>query len=167
MDYKYNPYGTHFPLLKYVTEHTTGDIVECGVGTYSTNFLHNHCVNFKRLLLSLDNDDNWLNQYKHLYHTYHKLLFTSDWQENSLLNNHWSIAFIDQNPALQRKETIKQLINNVDYFIVHDIENEEGYKWSEILGLFKYKFLYNKLSPNTILLSNKDILDITEEKLEY
>lgn len=161
-----NPvYGTHINILKYIISKTEGSVVECGVGEYSTHFLHDYCKNHNRYLLSLDNDGNWLNRYTHYTTNLHKIEFTPDWQHKELLENKWNVAFIDQNPGLQRIATIKQIINNVDYFVIHDIENEDVYHWSEIHDLFKYKFIFNKLQPQTAVYSNIGLLDIESANL--
>ena len=53
-------YGTHLPCLIKAMEKTTGDVLEMGMGIFSTPYLHYQCILTNRRLTSYENDKSWL-----------------------------------------------------------------------------------------------------------
>lgn len=134
----WDPYATHQPVLYEMALRTTGPIIEFGCGNGSTDLLHELCKKDGRLLISIDDDAEWLNQFSQKYadDTWHKFFFVpGKTKENNddptrwinFLETHhhittmnFDLCFIDQNPWLARVETIKKMIQVSKYIILHD-----------------------------------------------
>ena len=72
-------------------------------------------------------------------------------------NAKFAIALVDAHPAELRQIFINNMKNNVDYFIVHDTENPEPYKY-DFTG-FKHVLEFKHANPQTSVLSNLDVID--------
>jgi hypothetical protein len=140
-----NPYATHQHVLKAIVQKTTGPIIEFGSGDGSTDVLHEMCKKNKRLLITLDDDLNWLDRYRRKYlgdgynlenTGWHKIIFVpgkkkggnpAHWvkffESFKLLQTvNFDVCFIDQAPWLARFETVKLLKDKAHYIIVHDCD---------------------------------------------
>ena len=133
-----NRYQTHQPHLKeYVlkTQMDNKPIIEFGSGDYSTNMLHEMCKESNRLLITIDDNEEWLSRYRHLENDNHKFYLVDklhddpleNWitfldTQTDLLNNDYGIVFVDQDPQKARYETIKRYKNICDYLILHDCD---------------------------------------------
>jgi hypothetical protein len=132
-----DPYATHQPILYEIATNTTGPIIEFGCGNGSTDLLHEICEKDQRVLISVDDNLEWLNKYKEKYKNnseWHKFYFVPG-KKDETSPDHWitflqnfellkatlfSVCFIDQSPWLGRYETLKVLKNISEYVIVHD-----------------------------------------------
>jgi len=158
-------YATHLgPLIACVNK-TSGDVLELGVGLFSTPYLHYVCTGSKRNLLSLENDKGWLRHFKSstfmhfLYENeYHKLELVDNYEKSPLIDKEWDVALVDQTPDLSRKETVKVLANKAKYIIIHDSNDDRHsrnvYRYSEIYPLFKYIRVWDKDDRHATVLSN-------------
>ena len=147
--YKTNPYATHQPILYEIAINTTGPIIEFGCGDGSTDLLHDICKKNNRILISIDNDLNWLDRYKNKYlgdgylpdnSGWHKILFVPG-KINDSDPQHWidfldscellkeysfDLCFIDQSPGMARTETIVRFKDKARYIILHDCDMYAG-----------------------------------------
>ena len=161
-------YATHLgPLIACINK-STGDVLELGMGLFSTPYLHCACTVSKRNLLSLENDKGWLRHFKgstfmhFLYENeYHKLELVDNYEKSPLIDKPWDVVLVDQTPDLSRKETVKVLANRAKYIIIHDSNEkyEKIYHYSEIYPLFKYKRVWDKDDRHATVLSNFVSLD--------
>lgn len=166
--------GTHFPALATVVVNTQGPVLEMGCGDYSTPLLHALCAPNKRLLVSTDVDKGWISLFLDLRRSWHRFVHVpayeqydarNDWLYsvgmdawNSIgLDTHWSVVLIDHTPGLQRAVDIERLRNNTDIFVVHDTEDSR-YGYEAILATFKYKYVYDRYSVTTTIVS--DVIDV-------
>lgn len=143
-----NPYGTHQPMLYAVANNTTGAVIEFGCGFGSTDLLHEVCKQTGRVLVTLEDDLDWLNQFREKYKNdgykednsgWHKMYFVPGKKENPDLESpaHWvkffesleilrtmsfDVCFIDQSPWLARYETIKLMKDRARYVVLHDCD---------------------------------------------
>lgn len=133
-------YATHQPVLYEIALLTTGPIVEFGCGNGSTNLLHEICKRDKRLLVSLDDNLEWLTKFSEKYSSdsdWHQFVFVPGKNPEDMDNpQHWveflnnfellrhdvGVCFIDQHPWLARFETIKFMKDKARYIIVHDCD---------------------------------------------
>lgn len=147
--------GSHLPILMKLVQVTSGPILELGSGIYSTPFLHWHCFLTKRLLITYENNPQYIGYALQFKTDFHHVYFTSDW-DLVYLNRPWSIAFVDHSPAERRAIEIRRLIH-ADYIVAHDTENSQAskYGYNSILKLFKYCYKFNEIRPNTTIFSNK------------
>ncbi|MDR3645995.1 MAG: hypothetical protein P4L22_00455 [Candidatus Babeliales bacterium] len=140
-----NNFSTHQPVLYEIANATTGAIIEFGSGQGSTDLLHAICKKTKRLLVTIDDDLNWLNLYRQKYlgdgyneenTGWHKFFYVPG-KVNDSNYNHWldflnnfdllkqinfDLCFIDQSPFRARTETILHLKDKVKYIILHDCD---------------------------------------------
>lgn len=142
---------------------TDGDVLELGMGLFSTPYLHYACTVGKRKLLSLENDPGWLRHFKasdfihFLYpNEYHQLELVDVYEDSPLIAKTWDVVLVDQTPDTSRKETIKKLANLAKYIVIHDSNerDEKKYHYSEIYPLFKYKRIWDKDDRHATVLSN-------------
>ena len=154
---KYYPHwGSFQPILIEIMRKTSGDVLELGMGSFSTPLLHSLCLDMERNLVSYENDKVYCDMHKNFRKPHHTIHFVKDWNDVNISDRAWSVAFVDHKPAERRKEEVRKLANNTQYVLIHDSQPEEDrfYKYSEIYPLFKYKFDYNKIIPQTTVLSN-------------
>lgn len=156
-------YATHLGALIACVNKTKGDILELGVGLFSTPYLHYVATGQKRNLLSLENDKGWLRHFKgsdfmhFLYgNEYHKLELVDVYEDSPLIDKEWDVVLVDQTPDLSRKETVKKLANKAKYIIIHDSneQHERTYHYSEIYPLFKHKRIWTLDDRHATVLSN-------------
>lgn len=127
--------NSYTPLLYRALQDTTGPIVECGMGNYSTYLLHGT----GRHVISYDTHPEWLQKFpvspKYLIHP-------SDWVSAvRWMKTLVSVFFIDQAPGEVREKCIAELANGFDGIIVaHDTEPaaDHGYKMRQHFSKFKY-----------------------------
>lgn len=156
-------YGSHLPVLVKLLYITDGPVLELGSGWCSTPVMHWLCVPKKRLLVTYENDPG-MHRIVHQYNDeYHHVLLIDDW-DNADIERQWDIAFIDHAPSERRKVDIARLSNFAKYVVVHDTswKVEKHYQYSQIWGLFKYRYDYTDAKPYTTILSNyNDLKDIS------
>ena len=150
-------YGTHLACLIQAFSKTTGDVLELGMGVFSTPYLHYACMLAKRKLVSYENFENWMQFFidYHYENEYHEINFVEKYSD-AKIDKPWDIALIDQTPDSSRREEVKRLANLAKYIIIHDSnENQEkNYHYSEIYPLFKYKSVWDKDKNHATVLSN-------------
>lgn len=147
---------------------TSGDVLELGMGLFSTPYLHYACTGSKRKLLSLENDKGWLRHFKgstfmHFLYSneYHQLELVDVYEDSPLIDKEWDVVLVDQTPDLSRKETVKKLANKAKYIIIHDSnpQHEKVYHYSEIYPLFKYIRVWDLDDRHATVLSNLQPLE--------
>jgi len=138
-------YATHQPVLYEIANITSGPIIEFGCGDGSTDLLHEICKKNNRLLVTIDDDFNWINKFAQKYlgdgykndnSGWHKFFFIPG-KINDIDPTHWikfldnfdllkildfDLCFVDQSPWLARTETILRLKDKVKYIILHDCD---------------------------------------------
>jgi hypothetical protein len=138
-------YATHQPVLYEMAMRTTGPIIEFGCGNGSTDLLHEVCKQTGRILVTVDDDLNWLMRFAEKYRGdgyeednsgWHKFFYVAgkydhadprhwvDFLESSALlkTMNFDVCFVDQSPWLGRYETIKWFKGRTKYIIVHDCD---------------------------------------------
>ena len=156
-------YATHLGSLIACVNKTSGDILELGVGLFSTPYLHYAATIGKRKLLSLENDPGWCRHFKgsqfiHFLYSndYHQIELVDNYENSPLIDKEWDVVLVDQTPDLSRKETVKKLANKAKYIIIHDSnpQHEKVYHYSEIYPLFKYSRTWILDDRHATVLSN-------------
>lgn len=149
-------YATHQPVLYEIAMKTTGPIIEFGCGNGSTDILHEICKKNNRLLITLDDNEEWLNQFKQKYigdgyeqdnSGWHKFFFVPGNIDNSN-PNHWTkfldecellkninfdLCFIDQSPGLARTLTIMRFKDKARYVILHDCDMYVAHEYENFI----------------------------------
>lgn len=156
--------GSHLPALIKVMNLTTGPVLELGMGTFSTHYLHWACYENRRKLVSYENDPNHvlLDWSKSFVNDYHEVRFIDNW-DNADLSGHWDVVLVDHAPTPRRIIEIEKLANSANYIVIHDSQPERNgrQKYSQIYPLFKYRKDFGRENPLTTVLSNfKDLSDL-------
>lgn len=131
--------ATHQRCLIGAAMRTSGKILECGVGWYSTPLLHEIATVQKRPLWTVDNNPYWLAQFLSLENEWHKLQSVGWWGELEL-QDHYGLAFVDHGQPCRREDEIRRLIDRTEVFVMHDTEEDFAYGYGRIMPMFKYKF---------------------------
>jgi hypothetical protein len=160
MAYKMNIsgyYGTHLPCLIQAMERTDGDVLELGMGVFSTPYLHYKCILSNRKLVSYENFRNWMKFF--IDYGYecdnHEIKFVEKYSD-AKIEKEWDVALIDQTPDSSRVEEIRRLANLVKYIVIHDSNGNQDkiYHYSEIYHLFKYRYIWDKDKNHATVISN-------------
>jgi hypothetical protein len=170
----YDKYFTHIPILSTMIHKTTGSILELGCGYYSTLLIDSMCDN-ERLIISVDDNKEWLQNFLFLKRINHKFILI---ERNNWINKlkrlkriPWDIIFID---SIDQDESGKylraRLLNffkySSKYIIIHDseVEFDANHGWRQIINQFKYKYEYRIIKPYTTILSNYHKIPINKIK---
>jgi len=153
-------WGSHIPVLIKLFEHTKGDVLELGMGVYSTPLLFWLCVDANRKLVSYDNDERYFNMVGRNNNSFHEAHLITDWNFIDI-EKKWDIVFIDANPMDTRAKLAKQVANLATFVVLHDTQPKEEmyYHYEEIYPMFRSKYTYTKFMPYTTVLSNFESLD--------
>jgi len=152
-------YGTHLPALIKAMEKNKGDVLELGMGIFSTPFLHYQCMLSGRKLVSYENSKTWAEFFLHYKYpnANHEINIIDDYNK-APIDKPWDVVLIDQTPDINRSESAKRLANLAKYIIIHDSNdnprNESIYHYSEVYPLFKYKTVWDKDDNHATVISN-------------
>lgn len=149
--------ASHLPLLVRALDLSgKGDVLELGMGLYSTPVMHWLCELQKRRLVSYDSDPKWFKKNEQWKTNWHEVHLVNEWRDLDLSTQRWSVVLVDQKPTPRRRDSIRQLAQCADFIVVHDTEPEANayYRYHWIYHLFKYRFDDKKYSPETSVLSN-------------
>ena len=149
--------GSHVPILAAAVVRTSGPVLECGMGKWSSHMLHLMCRG--RYLRSLETSQDWLERFTDYRSPLHEVSLVSYWREARLEDKHWSVAFVDHAPGEERPDTILRLKDHADFIVVHDwCADRPGsggnYGWKKLEGVFKYVVEYERTRPVTAILSD-------------
>lgn len=148
-------WSTHMPMLMAVVERTDGPILEIGTGIFSTPYLHWHCFREKRTLVSYENSEKFYDGQLQFAADFHTINFVKNWDE-AKIESPWAVALIDHGPEDRRKVEIARLASHAEYIVAHDSERvwRRKYRYDEVYPLFKYRYHFIDVKPNTVVLSN-------------
>ena len=161
-------YGTHLAPLIQAVNKTDGDILELGIGIFSTPYLHYQSLLTKRHLTSIDSEAGWVNRFStsnvsgHKYEgPYHTFITVPNWDE-APIEKPWDVALVDHSPSERRISEVKRLAPFAKYIIIHDSNDrhEREYHYSEIYPLFKYKTVWEGDANQATVLSN--VIDLKD-----
>jgi hypothetical protein len=157
-------WGSHIPVLLKLLEHTTGNVLELGMGLYSTPLLFWACVSQDRDLVSYENYEKYLNLFGKNNNTHHETHLIADWTTIDL-SRHFDIGIIDVNPMEFRSYLAVRIEDLVDYIVLHDSNPKEDnfYHYSGIYSRFKYRFDYNIFNPHTTVISKMCSLEFLND----
>ena len=156
--------ASHLPLLMRIIDISQGDMLELGTGYYSTVLFHWMGQMMKRHVYSYENNKAWYEKVKKYESEFHHIILIDDWNELPT-DKHWGIIFVDQTPVRWRRMAIAKYAKDADYIVAHDtqVERQRRFHLERTLQTFKYRFDYQKLMPNTSVVSN--FIDVTQLRL--
>lgn len=149
--------GSHIPILMKALSLTRGPVAELGSGFFSTPLLHWMCQPDKRRLVTFESHPEWFALARRFATPDHEVREVADW--NTLdLSESWGLVFIDHDNGVEKKRRVQELarVIHAEYVVIHDSEGrvERNYGYREAYHLFKYRFDYQNVVPNTSVLSN-------------
>ena len=155
-------FQSHQPVLIHILNTITkGDVLEIGVGHYSTPIFHLICGKQERNLLSIETDINWASTFFPYIRSGHKVRHIERDEliklKDPLFDKKYSIVFVDGPVAHDRQLFIKRV--NADYIIVHDTQSvvtgiDDDYCYD--FSTFKHIHHFTSCTPMTSVLSNLD-----------
>ena len=147
--------ATHIPMLVKTFELTDGDVLELGSGYFSTTLLRWLCQMAGRTLYSYESSNFWYQKATARPVPFHKVIKVNSFDEADI-EKHWGMVLVDHGPDERRWKDIKRLANFAEYIVIHDSNLTEikHYGYEKIWDLFKYRYDYTKLNPNTTVVSN-------------
>ncbi|CAF0983663.1 unnamed protein product [Brachionus calyciflorus] len=173
LDYSYGSNSIPLVISALITN---GNLVELGMGSFSTPLLHKISSDYNRQLVSIDTNQDWINRFI-IYNTTknHRLYFYHDFnnfqQKFDTKFSKLGLVLVDHIYAGLRPIHAKYFANNTEIVIVHDAEKRSDTfylyeKNNNIRAFFKYacKFsLYQNFEKtsyiSTLILSN--FIDLT------
>ena len=147
--------ATHQRALVTSALRTQGPILELGVGWYSTPILHEIATVLERPLITVDNNEHWLSQFRNLDNKYHHFHLLGWWGNMPNFYQHYGLVFVDQGQPIEREYSIRRLINVADVFVLHDTEEGFAYGYDRTLPMFKFKQTDKCQKVWTTIASNK------------
>lgn len=156
-----DPYGTHLPVLIECCLHSTGPILELGIGTNSTPILHAF-ANCGRTVMSVDHDAGWFSKFECLYrdNSLHQFRFVHSYDEiqPNLMRSQWGVALVDHAPMERRVVELERLQGNAQLIVVHDTEDPR-YQYEPVLKQFNYRRDCKRFRPWVSVVSDTDSLE--------
>lgn len=152
--------ATHIPVLVRAFDLSGGDVLELGTGYFSTPILRWLCEMGRRKLYSYDKSNFWYQKALAKPAPFHEVIKVDNWDKIEI-ERPWGLVLVDHSPDERRWVEIKRLANWAEYIIIHDsnLSKFKNYGYEKIWSLFKYRFNYNKISPNTTVVSNFNSLE--------
>jgi hypothetical protein len=178
---KYASHAVPLTLMAFITD---GDILELGMGKYSTVILNKIAKEQSRFLLSTESEFEWMQTFTSLNDTYNHLIVSSKSMCAKTIDKEkfWGLVFVDHLNAGTRRLDIIHYANRSLVVICHDSEkrfDKRFYKLEKAYPFFKYHCKYSLFFKDgtyksTSLLSNyvdfskiKHILHGIETKLKH
>ena len=155
-------YGTHLPCLIKAMSKTTGDVLELGMGVFSTPYLHYQCLLSNRKLVSYDNNKGWAQWFiNYGYQNPNHEIIAVDNYDDAQIEKAWDVVLVDHSPIERRVIDTRRLANLAKYIVIHDTSDrgEKEHHLSLIYPLFKYEMVYDKDKFQATILSNFIPLD--------
>lgn len=154
-DSDFSAWCTHQPILIQMIQLTTGNILELGMGDFSTPIINQ--LKGDRMAVSLETNAEWYSKFKHFDCNDHRIILQTEYDKFnwncSHLNIKWGLALVDNAPGESRASNILKLKDNADIILVHDSQ-EAGYKYEPVFKLFKFRNRFSDFSTTTEILSN-------------
>ncbi len=135
-NYRFDGHATHQPLLHAAVLETTGDVVEFGIGHYSTPMLHALCEAMGRRLVSLDTDAAWVASFAHLAAPWHEFAVVASWDDadggaggdvlRRVYGQGWGVALVDQHPEAARVQVARRVKGRAELVVMHDANRQVG-----------------------------------------
>ncbi len=151
-------WGSHMPALLTALGHTSGAVLEVGIGHFSTPALHYLCAAMSRKLVSVEQAKEWHDEFASKFSTPMHSFRHGEYLDvlARMARWPWSVVFIDHSPGGKaRSDVFEMFIEESEFLVVHDyhLENEEAI--SPLLKKGIYHKVFKDYEPPTLLASRK------------
>lgn len=153
-------YQSHLPALLACIAVAHGPVLELGVGHFSTPHLHALCAAMNVPLVSVEREEEWFSQFKHMESPLH-LLLNKEYSGACLTLSmtgwlRWGVAFIDSSPGGEaRGELFRFLIDRSNFVVMHDAQKDaenfqavektlESLRWHLCTSVFPHTLIASK-----------------------
>lgn len=148
-------YGSNSIPLTVATLLTSGDILELGMGMFSTPLLHNIATDQKRQMVSIETNYDWLQKFIIYNKTInHKIYRLNSFKLNYYgLDKHWGLVLVDHIYNTKRSSNVINFSKRAQIVVVHDAEKSQEdfyhYEKNKLQGYFKYACKFSIYSEST------------------
>jgi len=159
-------YGSNSIPLALSTLLTTGDILELGMGMFSTPLLHKIAADHNRKFVSVDTEFGWIQKFvSYNLTSMHRVYQITTQQLNTFgMEQKWGMVLVDHLSGATRFQNIINFANSSQIVVAHDAERQSDsfylYEAKNVRSYFKYacKFsIYDQSKSyyiSTLILSN-------------
>lgn len=160
-------YGSNAIPLAVAALSARGDLLELGMGMFSTPLLHKIAIDQNRLLVSVDTELGWVQKFTGYNSTQHHRIYhlgDPNKMHSFGLDKKWGMVLVDHLSGETRYQDVINFANISQMVVVHDAERVSesyyNYERNKIRNYFSYtcKYsLYDQTKSNyisTLLLSN-------------
>lgn len=150
-------WSSHLPALLACVAATKGDVLEIGMGWFSTPILHSAVCGAGRMLVSLEKDKAWRDKFADYNKPVHTIYEQVDYDKDPPCPfgfMRWSVVFIDDSPGPDRWKHVKRFLPVAEYLVVHDAGPEPG-TIDPIMPLLSGCFwmIHKRFTPWTLVVS--------------
>lgn len=146
-------WGSHLAPLMECLASSTGDVLELGVGHFSTPVLHAYCLAAQRNLVSVEGDPEWFHKFKSRYDCSGHRFLIGDYDKlvPELAKQQWGVVLIDNSPGGQRRASdFRSLINCSEFVVVHDYQDENEAAISPMLDFLIWRRYVDYFPPTLV-----------------
>lgn len=157
-------YSSHLAALMQALPRTDGPVLELGLGTFSTPYLHYACLLAGRKLVSYETDQGWFELFKDWQSELHDIRLVADWDKadfervpSPLVNGGvWGVALVDHSPHERRVVEVARLAQHARIIVLHDSDEkwEPWARYSTVYPLFRYRTDWDGDYRKAVVLSN-------------
>lgn len=149
-------YQSHLSALLACLAVTSGPVLELGVGYFSTPQLHAFCGANLRPLVSVEQDPEWMAQFRKMVAPWHTFVVSRAEALTSLHGRRISVGFIDDSPGGEnRARSFALLVDLCDFVVMHDAQRDAenfqavepmltGLNWWLCTGTFPHTLVASK-----------------------
>ena len=137
-----------------------GDLLELGMGLYSTPVIHKLSVDKEKMATSIDTNAQWASKFQFYNETSTHQLLVMPFEEmiNYGSYKNWGVVLVDHGFANKRYINVVKFANNSQIVLAHDAEDPAEmfykYKHFKVREHFKFSCRYTVFHRNNMSLSN-------------
>lgn len=148
-------WGSHLPVLAACLAATSGDVLELGVGDFSTPFLHAYCGAAGRKLVSVESDAAWVEKVGPRFGGQSHRFYCGDYDTLALqlAAREWAVVLIDNSPGgARRAQDFSFLRHCAQFVVVHDYWQDNEEHIAPMLNGINY-YVCHRQKPPTLVAS--------------
>lgn len=148
--------ATHLPMLCRAVQFVAGNVMEFGMGRYSTPILHELCRD--RKLTSVEDNIAWMGRFVKFMSDRHFIVYEKPMAKADIPDK-LGVALVDCGIGNERLTLVRRLAAVTTCVVIHDTEDGgDGYEAAQ--HPFRYQYQYTAIWPYTTVLS--DVFDVRE-----